>query len=86
MGLYDLGGTSVSYKDKTTEKILGQAFKLGISYMPINGLTIATDFGDRFQFGAEYILGSRVSFRAGIQQGLDNNNEKDILVPSAAYL
>ena len=83
MGLYDLGGTSVSYKDKTTEKILGQAFKLGISYMPINGLTIATDFGDRFQFGAEYILASRVSFRAGIQQGLDNNNEKDILVPSA---
>ena len=50
--------------------------------MPINGLTIATDW-DRFQFGAEYILASRVSFHAGIQQGLDNNNERDILVPSA---
>ncbi len=83
VGLYDLGGTSVSYKDKTTETILGQAFKLGISYMPINGLTIAADFGDRVQIGTEYILGSRVSFRGGIQQGLNINNEKDILVPSA---
>ena len=52
LGLYDLGGTSVSYKDKTTETILGQAFKLGISYMPINGLTLAADFGDLYHFGA----------------------------------
>ena len=83
VGLYDLGGTSVSYKDKTAETILGQAFKLGISYMPINGLTVAADYGDRLQVGAEYILASRVSFRGGVQQGLDSNNEKEILVPSA---
>ena len=83
LGLYDLNGTSVSYKDKTSETILGQAFKLGISYMPINGLTVAADFGDRMQIGAEYILGSRISFRGGIQQGLKSNKEKEILVPSA---
>ena len=81
LGLYDLGGTSVSYKDKTTETILGQAFKLGISYMPINGLTIAGDLGDRFHLGAEYIIASRVSLRAGAQQ--DMSGEEQIMVPSA---
>ena len=83
LGVYDIGGTSVSYKDRTEETILGQAFRLGISYMPINGLTLAADFSDRLHLGAEYILGSRVSFRAGLQQGLNSNNEKDILIPSA---
>ena len=83
LGLYDIGGTSVAYKDKIAETVLGQAFKLGISYMPLNGLTIAADFGDRIQLGAEYVLASRVSFRGGIQQGLSSNDEKEILVPSA---
>ena len=82
MGFYDLGGTQISYKeDKTNEKILGQAFKLGISYMPINGLTLAADYGDRAHFGAEYVLANRISFRFGMQQGL--NHEKKILVPSS---
>ena len=82
MGFYDLGGTQISYKeDKTNEKILGQAFKLGISYMPINGLTLAADYGDRAHFGVEYILANRISFRFGMQQGL--NHEKKILVPSS---
>tara|TARA_Y100000591_G_scaffold59523_1_gene48022 strand:- start:2704 stop:5442 length:2739 start_codon:yes stop_codon:yes gene_type:complete len=82
LGLYDIGGTSVSYnKDKTTETILGQAFRLGISYMPINGLTVATDFGDRFHFGLEYILASRLSFRAGLQQDISGDHK--IMVPSA---
>ena len=83
LGLYDLGGTSVSYKDKTTETILGQAFKLGISYMPINGLTIAGDLGDRFHLGAEYIIASRVSLRAGVQQ--DMSGDEKIMVPSAGH-
>ncbi len=82
MGLYDLGGTQISYKeDKTSEEILGQAFKLGISYMPINGLTLAADYGDRAHLGAEFTLANRISFRVGIQQGF--NHEKEILVPSA---
>jgi len=80
VGLYDLGGTQVAYKDKTTEIILGQAFKLGISYMPIDGLILAADYGDRFHFGAEYILASRLSFRAGVQQ--DVSGDEKILVPS----
>ena len=81
IGIYDIGGTSVSYKDKTSETVLGQAFKLGISYMPFNGLTIAGDFGDRFHLGTEYVLASRVSFRAGVQQ--DISGEEKIMVPSA---
>ena len=80
LGFYDLGGTSVSYKDKKSETILAQAFRLGISYMPINGLTIAADFGDRFHFGAEYILASKLSFRAGVQQDL--SGDEKIMVPS----
>ena len=81
IGLYDLGGTQVSYKDKTSETILGQAFKLGISYMPINGLTLAADFGDRYHLGAEYVLANRLSFRAGMQQ--DYSGDEPIMVPSA---
>ena len=27
LGIYDIGGTSVSYKDRTEETILGQAFR-----------------------------------------------------------
>jgi len=80
VGLYDLGGTQVAYKDKTEEIILGQAFKLGISYMPIDGLILAADYGDRFHFGAEYILASRLSFRAGVQQ--DVSGDEKIVVPS----
>jgi hypothetical protein len=81
LGLYDLGGTQVAYKDKTSEVILGQAFKLGISYMPIDVLTLAADFGDRFHFGAEYIFANRISFRAGMQH--DFSGSEKILVPSA---
>ena len=80
VGLYDLGGTQVAYEDKSTETILGQAFKLGISYMPIDGLILAADYGDRYHFGAEYILASRLSFRAGVQQ--DVSGAEKILVPS----
>ena len=81
LGLYDLGGTQVAYKDKSTETILGQAFKLGISYMPVDGLTLAADYGDRLHLGAEYIFASRISFRAGMQQ--DMYGDEKILVPSA---
>lgn len=80
-GLYDLGGTSVSYKDKVSETILGQAFKLGIAYMPIDGLTIAADLGDRFHLGTEYIVANRLSLRAGLQQ--DISGDETLLVPSA---
>ena len=80
VGLYDLGGTQVAYKDKTNETILGQAFKLGISYMPIDELILAADYGDRFHFGAEYVLASRLSFRAGVQQDVTGNEK--LLVPS----
>ena len=46
--------------------------------MPINGLTIAADYGDRVHAGIEYVLASRIGFRAGIQKGL--SNEKDMLI------
>ena len=80
-GFYDLGGTEVTYKDKSSETILGQAFKLGISYMPIDELTLAADYGDRLHLGAEYVFASRLSFRAGMQQDMDGDEK--ILVPSA---
>mgnify|MGYP001175843713 CR=1 FL=1 len=81
LGLFDLGGTSVSYKDKTNEKVLGQAFKLGISYAPLNGLTLAADVGDRLHLGAEYVIASRISLRGGVEQ--DISGDEKILVPSA---
>ena len=80
--LFDIGGTDASYEDKVSEEILGQAFKLGISYMPIDGLTIAADYGDRFHLGAEYILANRVSFRSGFQYENHDDGES-LLIPSA---
>ena len=39
------------------ETILGQAFKLGIAYFPIDGLIMAMDIdSDRAHVGAEYFI------------------------------
>jgi len=81
LGLFDLGGTSVSYENKVTETILGQAFKLGIAYMPFDGLTLAMDVGDRYHAGMEYVLKNRIKFRAGVQK--NRIEPEEILVPSA---
>jgi len=81
LGLFDLGGTSVSYENKVTETILGQAFKLGIAYMPFDGLTLAVDVGDRYHAGMEYVLKNRIKFRAGVQK--NRIEPEEILVPSA---
>jgi tetratricopeptide (TPR) repeat protein len=81
LGLFDLGGTSVSYENKVTETILGQAFKLGIAYMPFDGLTLAMDVGDRYHAGLEYVLKNRIKLRAGVQK--NRIEPEEILVPSA---
>tara|TARA_Y100000817_G_scaffold293143_1_gene265878 strand:- start:567 stop:3305 length:2739 start_codon:yes stop_codon:yes gene_type:complete len=81
LGLFDLGGTDVSYEDKITETILGQAFKLGIAYMPIDGLTLAADIGDRYHLGTEYVLKNRIKFRAGVQK--NRNEPQSLIMPSA---
>ncbi|MEC9307053.1 MAG: hypothetical protein VX957_01625, partial [Candidatus Neomarinimicrobiota bacterium] len=81
LGLFDLGGTSVSYENKVTETILGQAFKLGIAYMPFDGLTLAMDVGDRYHAGMEYVLKNRIKFRAGVQK--NRIEPEEIMVPSA---
>ncbi|MDP6090221.1 MAG: hypothetical protein QF563_08440, partial [Candidatus Marinimicrobia bacterium] len=81
LGLFDLGGTSVSYENKVTETILGQAFKLGIAYMPFDGLTMAMDVGDRYHAGMEYVLKNRIKFRAGVQK--NRIEPEEIMVPSA---
>ncbi len=81
LGLFDLGGTSVSYENKVTETILGQAFKLGIAYMPFDGLTLAMDVGDRYHAGMEYVLKNRIKFRAGVQK--NRIEPEEILIPSA---
>ena len=82
MGVYDLGGTNVTYKqNKVDEKLLGQAFKLGIAYFPIDGLTMAMDLDDdRIHVGGEYFIKNRIGFRAGFQQDL--NGEEKLRIPS----
>ena len=82
LGVYDLGGTNVTYKqNKVDEKLLGQAFKLGIAYFPIDGLTMAMDLDDdRIHVGGEYFIKNRIGFRAGFQQDL--NGEEKLKIPS----
>ena len=81
IGLFDLGGTSVTYKNKVDETILGQAFKMGIAYFPIEGLTLAMDIDDRLHFGVEYFVKNRLGIRAGIQQ--DMEGDERLVIPSA---
>ena len=54
--------------------------------MPLNGLTVAADFGDRIQLGAEYVLASRVSFRGGIQKGLSSKMKREYWSLLQVYL
>ena len=80
-GLYDISGTNVSYKDKTEETILAEAFKLGIAYFPVEGLTVAVDFDDNIHFGAEYFIKNKFGVRGGLKQIKDGN--ESIVIPSA---
>ena len=82
LSLYDLGGTDVTYKqNKVDEELLGQAFKLGIAYFPIDGLTLAMDLDeDRAHFGGEYFIKNRIGFRAGFKQDL--SGEEKLRIPS----
>ena len=81
LGLFDLGGTSILYKNKVEETILGQAFKMGIAYFPIEGLTLAMDIDDRLHFGIEYFVKNRLGIRAGFQQ--DMEGDEKLVIPSA---
>ena len=81
VGLYDLGGTSVSYKDKTVETILPEATKFGVAINPLDNLLLAFDYGDRIHAGAELTIANRLLLRGGIQQ--ETHDEEKFTILSA---
>ncbi len=78
ISLLDIGGTDVSYKDKTLETVLYQASRFGIAIYPLDNLLFAFDFGDRIHSGAELTIANRLTVRAGIQQEKTENEDFSI--------
>ncbi len=66
--MYDLGGTSVTYKDRSEEVVLPEATKVGFSIKPLENLLLAFDYGDRIHAGAELAIANRLFLRTGLQQ------------------
>ena len=81
MSVYDVGGTDVSYKDKTVETILPEATKFGVAINPLDNLLLAFDYGDRIHAGAELTIANRLLLRGGIQQ--ENHDEEKFTILSA---
>ena len=68
LAMYDLGGTSVTYKDRSEEVVLPEATKVGFSIKPLENLLLAFDYGDRIHAGAELAIANRLFLRTGLQQ------------------
>ena len=63
--MYDLGGTSVTYKDRSEEIVLPEAAKIGFSIKPLENLLFAFDYGDRLHAGAELAIANKLFLRTG---------------------
>ena len=68
LAMYDLGGTSVTYKDRSEEIVLPEAAKIGFSIKPLENLLLAFDYGDRLHAGAELAIANKLFLRTGLQQ------------------
>ena len=68
LAMYDLGGTSVTYKDRSEEIVLPEAAKIGFSIKPLENLLLAFDYGDRLHAGAELAIANKLFLRTGVQQ------------------
>ncbi|MBL7046207.1 MAG: tetratricopeptide repeat protein [Candidatus Marinimicrobia bacterium] len=68
IAVYDLTGTSVTYNNSMREEVLGQRFKGGVAWLPMEGVILAIDVDDRWHFGAEYWILNALGIRMGVQQ------------------
>jgi len=60
-------GTWIRHNSGINEKVFSTAYKFGLAYRPSEQWLIATDFTDRFHFGAEFSPNPRFMIRAGLQ-------------------
>ncbi len=68
----DVGGTSVKHDNDRSEVIYPARYTLGLSYMPIDNLVLATDvtLEDRVHVGAEYVLANILALRGGMARDI----------------
>ena len=81
----DLGGTSVTYDNDTSEEILPQTFRFGASYTPFEGFLLAADIDDRIHVGAEYWLMNSIALRGGYQKDIDKIDNYSASIYSGGF-
>ncbi len=67
----DLGDTDLQYENGVSETVYDSRYRLGLSYRPVEGLTVGMDLDDSFHLGGEYWLRGLLALRAGIVTELD---------------
>jgi len=67
----DLGGTDLQYENGVSETVYDSRYRLGLSYRPVEGLTVGMDLDDSFHLGGEYWLRGLLALRAGMVTELD---------------
>ncbi len=67
----DVGGTSLQYENGISETAYESRYRVGLSYRPVEGLTLGMDLDDSFHLGAEYWLRGLLALRAGMATELD---------------
>ena len=67
----DLGDTDLQYENGISETVYDSRYRLGLSYRPVEGLTVGMDLDDSFHLGGEYWLRGLLALRAGMVTELD---------------
>lgn len=67
----DLGDTDLQYENGVSETVYDSRYRFGLSYRPVEGLTVGMDLDDSFHLGGEYWLRGLLALRAGIVTELD---------------
>ena len=67
----DLGGTDLQYENGLSETVYDSRYRVGMSYRPVEGLTVGMDLDDSFHLGAEYWLRGLLALRAGMATEFD---------------
>jgi len=67
----DLGDTDLQYENGVSETVYDSRYRLGLSYRPVEGLTVGMDLDDSFHLGGEYWLRGLLALRAGMVTELD---------------
>lgn len=73
----DVSGTSIKHDSGVSEEVFENNLVGGLSYRPVEPLTVGLDIGDRVHFGAEYWIKNLFAVRGGLQRNLSPESGSD---------